>query len=66
MNEMISAAMSFIGSVTRRLAAAAHWGVRSVDEEPAPRVVPPPGPAHGPVPSIELRLREGRDRRHAA
>lgn len=32
----------------------------SNEDEPRPRVVPMPGPAHGPVPAIELRLADQR------
>jgi hypothetical protein len=35
------------------------WTVSSVeDEHHATNVIPMPGPAHGPVPAIELRMEE--------
>lgn len=32
-----------------------RWSLSSVEDEPPTNVVPMPGPAHGPVPAIELR-----------
>jgi hypothetical protein len=39
----------------------AHWSLSSVDSQPEPYVVPAPGPAHGPVPAITLKLRDQRE-----
>lgn len=33
-----------------------RWSVSSVEDGPDPRVIPLPGPAHGPVPAIEFRF----------
>jgi len=32
------------------------WSVAPVDDPLPPNVVPMPGPAHGPIPAIDLRL----------
>jgi hypothetical protein len=39
---------------------AVRWSLASVEEDRRPRVVHVPGPAHGPVPAIRLRLEEQR------
>lgn len=39
-----------------------RWSLSSADEEPDARVAPLPGPAHGPVPAIELRVAAPRRR----
>ena len=45
--------------IGRTIARALAWTVASVDEPPrASNVIPMPGPAHGPVPAIELRMEE--------
>jgi len=48
--------MMSLSWAARRLARAISWSLSSVDDEPAPRFVPHPGPAHGPVYSIDVRL----------
>ncbi len=40
-----------------------HWTIAPVDDRPEPPVTHMPGPAHGPVPAIEVRL-EGRQKPH--
>jgi len=50
-----------ISMAARGLARAIRWSLATVEDAPAPRFVPHPGPAHGPVYSIDVRL--GRDRR---
>jgi len=48
-----------VAVITRTLARAVAWTFASVeDEHHASNVIPMPGPAHGPVPAIELRLEE--------
>jgi hypothetical protein len=52
---------TLLRSLTRafaRVDRAVRWSLSTVEEEPRPAVVPMPGPAHGPVPSITLRLEE--------
>ncbi|HYK96774.1 MAG TPA: hypothetical protein VEU77_00130 [Candidatus Acidoferrales bacterium] len=45
--------------IARTIARAVAWSVASVEDEPhVSNVIPMPGPAHGPVPAIELRLEE--------
>lgn len=47
--------------IGRTIARALAWTVASVEDEPrASNVIPMPGPAHGPVPAIELRMEEQR------
>jgi len=41
---------------------AMRWTIETVEDELPPNVVPMPGPAHGPVPAIELRLEDQRRR----
>ena len=50
-----------LGVIARTVARALTWTVASVDDEPrVSNVIPMPGPAHGPVPAIELRMEEQR------
>ncbi len=52
-------------SVARALGSFGHavrWSLATVEDEPQARPVPMPGPAHGPVPAIDL-LRETRRRK---
>jgi hypothetical protein len=51
-------------SVCRGGLRAARWTLSDVDDPPRSNVVPLPGPAHGPVPAIEVRL--GAQRRRAS
>ena len=45
--------------IARTLVRMVTWTVASVeDDEEVTNVVPMPGPAHGPVPAIELRLEQ--------
>lgn len=39
-----------------------RWSFENVEDEPDRHVMPLPGPAHGPIPAIELRV-EGPRRR---
>jgi len=39
-----------------------RWSLATVEDELPPNVIPMPGPAHGPVPAIELRLEDQRRR----
>jgi hypothetical protein len=48
-----------VSVVTRTIGRAIAWTVASVEDEQHPsNVIPMPGPAHGPVPAIELRMEE--------
>ena len=48
-----------LGVIGRTIARALAWTVSSVEDEPRrSNVIPMPGPAHGPVPAIELRMEE--------
>jgi hypothetical protein len=57
MDEILGA----IGGLFRGIARAISWTLATVEEEPRPRLMRLPGPAHGPVSAIDVRL--GRDRR---
>jgi len=39
-----------------------RWSLATVEDDLPSNVVPLPGPAHGPVPAIELRLEDQRRR----
>lgn len=39
-----------------------RWSLSAVEEDPERHVFPLPGPAHGPVPAIELRVERQRRR----
>ena len=39
-----------------------RWSLATVEDELPSNVIPMPGPAHGPVPAIELRLEDQRRR----
>ena len=48
-----------VSVIGRTIARALAWTVSSVEDEPRmSNVIPMPGPAHGPVPAIELRMEE--------
>jgi hypothetical protein len=51
----------FVAKACAGVARALRWPLASVDDEPQLRPVPMPGPAHGPVTAIDVRL--GKDRR---
>lgn len=53
-----------IGAVVRAFARAARWGFESVEDDQVRNVIPMPGPAHGPIPAIDVRLE--RQRRKAS
>ncbi len=44
--------------VIRVIARLVGWAFAPVEDAPAPNVIPMPGPAHGPIPAIELRVDE--------
>ncbi len=37
-----------------------RWTVATIEDHDEPREIPMPGPAHGPVPAIEVRLEDHR------
>jgi hypothetical protein len=51
----------FVARACAGVARAVRWSLASVDDRPPMRLAPPPGPAHGPVTAIDVRL--GKDRR---
>jgi hypothetical protein len=51
----VARAFAALGRVVR-------WSLASVEDELPSNVIPMPGPAHGPVPAIELRLEDQRRR----
>jgi hypothetical protein len=55
-----------VGRLSRRtwesLLRFARWSMSTVDDDLPTNVIPLPGPAHGPVPAIELRM-EGQRRK---
>jgi hypothetical protein len=57
MNELFGYLARAVGGVARAL----RWTLSSVDDAPAMRPAPPPGPAHGPLTAIDVRT--GKDRR---
>jgi hypothetical protein len=52
MSEIFSA----IGRVFGSLARALQWTMSPVEDVPEKRTVPMPGPAHGPLTAIDVRL----------
>ena len=52
--------METVGRAIGGLVRAVRWSLGTVEDEPAPRSVPTPGPAHGPVHAIDVRLGKGR------
>jgi len=53
-----------IGLLARACSGVANavlWSLKTVDDGPPMSAAPPPGPAHGPVTAIDVRL--GKDRR---
>jgi hypothetical protein len=53
---ILGSALSMIRTVANAIAYLARWSFTSPDEEESsPPVTRHPGPAHGPVPAIELR-----------
>lgn len=59
--------MNVLHRLVRRLSAtiadAVRWSLATVDDDTPRNVIPMPGPAHGPVPSIRLRVEEQRRRK---
>ena len=49
-----------IGRAIGGLLRAVRWSFMSVEDEPAPRYAPAPGPAHGPVSAIDVRRGKAR------
>ena len=49
-----------IARIVSTFARVVRWSLATVEDEPELRVAPLPGPAHGPVHVIDVRL--GRDR----
>ena len=50
----------FLTAIWDSCARAVGWSFSAIEEERVNNVIPMPGPAHGPVPAIELRLEERR------
>jgi hypothetical protein len=61
MDELFGYIARAVGGVARAL----RWTLETVDVAPPMRLAPPPGPAHGPVSAIDVRLgnRLAKDRR---
>ncbi|HEU5288045.1 MAG TPA: hypothetical protein VFV20_06550, partial [Candidatus Limnocylindria bacterium] len=49
--------------VPTAIAGVVRWSLATVDDDTPRNVIPMPGPAHGPVPSITLRVEEQRRRK---
>ena len=59
--------MDALHRLTRRISAAiadaVRWSLAAVEDDAPGNVIPMPGPAHGPVPAITLRVEEQRRRK---
>ena len=49
-----------ITTISERCLRFVRWALGPVDDEHVTNVIPMPGPAHGPVPAIEMRLEQRR------
>lgn len=56
----MKAIRSLLSAICGSCARVVRWSLATVEEEHVNNVIPMPGPAHGPVPAIELRLEERR------
>jgi hypothetical protein len=61
----MSAFASILATVRRTTARMVRWSLSPVEDGPRDNVIPMPGPAHGPIPAIHLRL-EDEQRRKAS
>lgn len=52
---VVGAVVSELRSIGKRISTLARWGFESSEEELPPPPRPLPGPAHGPIPAIDLR-----------
>src|SRR6202158_5771621 len=52
---LVGAVLSELRSLGKRLSALVRWSFGASDEELPPPPRPLPGPAHGPIPAIDLR-----------
>ena len=50
----------FFSAICGSCARALRWSFATIEEERPANVIPMPGPAHGPVPAIELRREDRR------
>ena len=51
--DTIGRALGAIGSALGRVV---RWTFATVEDDPVRNVIPMPGPAHGPIPAIDVRL----------
>ena len=58
---VMSVVASSIARIVSSFARAVRWSLSTVDDEPEFRIAPLPGPAHGPIHAIDVRV--GKDRR---
>jgi hypothetical protein len=56
----MNALRGFFSAVWGPFARVVGWSFSTIEEEHLTNVIPMPGPAHGPVPAIELRREERR------
>jgi hypothetical protein len=63
---MPSARASGVDKLVHLLARVIGWSFSPVDDPLPPTVLPMPGPAHGPIPAIDLRLSLEAQRRRKA
>jgi hypothetical protein len=50
--------MMSVGDLLAHALGVVGWTVKTVEDDDEPRAIPAPGPAHGPVPAIDMRLKE--------
>ena len=56
----MNAFRGFFSAIWGSCVRAVGWSFSTIEEEHLTNVIPMPGPAHGPVPAIELRREERR------
>jgi len=56
----MDAIRGFLSAIWGSCARLVGWSFSAIEEEHVTNVIPMPGPAHGPVPAIELRLEDRR------
>lgn len=57
---VVAEIMELFGDIGRAAVRWLRWSLSSVEDGSPPNVIPMPGPAHGPIPMIELRREERR------
>ena len=63
MDRYLAVATRILHLARRSVTGAVRWSLATVEDETPHNVIPMPGPAHGPVPAIRLRMEEEQRRR---